>query len=75
MSAFNTVNYSSRVKYILDKITDSELRDAINDAWAQASVYNDSPKGGFILEAFCRCESIDKDSMIMKYKYIMGTKE
>lgn len=75
MSAFNTVNTGSRVKYLMDKLNDSEIQDAINDAWAQAAVWHDGGKGGYVYEVFVRAESIDTDSMIMKYKFVAGTKE
>jgi len=75
MSSFNLVNTGSRVKYLLDKLTDSEIQDAINDAWAQAAVWHDAKEGGYVYEVFVRAETIDTDSMIMKYKFVTGTKE
>jgi hypothetical protein len=75
MSSFNIVNTGSRVKYLLDKLTDSEIQDAINDAWAQAAVWHDGAEGGFVYEVFVRPENIDTDTMIMTYKFIAGTKE
>lgn len=75
LSSFNLVNTQSRVKYLLDKLTDSEVQDAINDAFAQAAVWHDGGDGGFVYEVFVRIESIDTDSMIAKYKFVCGTKE
>jgi hypothetical protein len=75
LAAFATVNTASRVKYLMDKLTDSEIQDAINDAWAQAAVWHDGPNGGFVYEVFVRMESIDTDSMIAKYKFVAGTRE
>jgi hypothetical protein len=72
---YNIVNTGSRVKYLLEKLTDSEIQDAINKAWSQAAVWHDDPDGGFVYEVFCRAESIDTDSMIMKYRFVVGTKE
>lgn len=74
-SEFYTVNTGSRVKYLLDKLTDSEIQDAINGAWSQGAVWNDSSDGGFVYEVFVRAETIDTESMIMKYKFVTGTKE
>ena len=74
-TGWNVVNTGSRVKYLLDKLTDSEIQDAINGAWSQGAVWNDSPEGGFVYEVFVRAETIDTDSMIMKYKFVTGTKE
>ena len=74
-NVFNVVNSGSRVKALIDKLTDSEQEDAINEAWAQAAVWNDSKDGGFILEVFVRAETLDQDSMILKYRYVLGTKE
>lgn len=75
MSSYNVVNTGSRVKYLMDKLNDSEIQDAINDSWAQAAVWHDGPKGGYVYEVFVRAESIDTDSMIMKYKFVAGTRE
>jgi hypothetical protein len=65
----------SRVKYLLGKLNDGDIKAAINGAWAQAAVWNDAPDGGFIYEVFVRPETIDTDSMVMKYKFIAGTRE
>jgi len=75
VSAFNIVNTGSRVKYLMDKLTDSEIQDAINDAFAQGAVWHDGKEGGFVYEVFVRAETIDTDSMILKYKFVTGTKE
>jgi hypothetical protein len=75
MSSYNIVNTGSRVKYLLDKLSDSQVQDCINDSWSQAAVWNDSPKGGYVYEVFVRAESIDTDSMIMRYKFVCGTRE
>jgi hypothetical protein len=75
MSSYNIINAGSRVKYLMDKLNDSDVQDCINDAWAQSAVWNDSPKGGYVYEVFVRAESIDTDSMIMKYRFVAGTRE
>jgi len=75
LSSFNLVNTQSRVKYLLDKLTDSEVQDAINTAFAQAAVWHEGDGGGFVYEVFVRIENIDTDSMIAKYKFVCGTKE
>lgn len=75
LSSFNIVNTGSRVKYLLEKLNDGDIKDAINSARAQAAVWVDDPSGGFVYEVFVRAESIDTDSMIMKYTFITGTKE
>src|SRR5271154_398921 len=67
-------NGGGRVKYMLGKLNDSEIKDAINEAWAQAAVWNDNPDGGFVYEVFVRPETIDTDSMKMTYKFICGTR-
>jgi hypothetical protein len=64
-----------RVKYLLDKLNDGDIKAAINDAWAQAAVWNDNPDGGFVYEVFVRPETIDTDSAVMKYKFVCGTRE
>ena len=75
MSAFNTVNTGSRVKYLMGKLNDGEIKAAINEAWAQGAVWHDGPAGGFVYEVFVRPETIDTDTMIMRYKFVCGTKE
>ena len=64
-----------RVKYLMSKLNDGDIKQAINDAWAQAAVWNDNSEGGFVYEVFVRPETIDTDSLVMKYKFIAGTRE
>jgi hypothetical protein len=64
-----------RVKYLMGKLNDGDIKQAINDAWAQAAVWNDNSEGGFVYEVFVRPETIDTDSLVMKYKFIAGTRE
>lgn len=75
LSSFNIVNTGSRVKYLLEKLNDGDVKEAINGARAQAAVWLDDPNGGFVYEVFARAESIDTDSMIMKYTFVTGSKE
>jgi hypothetical protein len=75
LSSYNLVNAGSRVKYLMDKLNDGDVQDCINDSWAQAAVWHDGPKGGFVYEVFIRMESIDTDSMIAKYRFVCGTRE
>lgn len=64
-----------RVKYVLNKLNDSDVKAAINGAWAQAAVWNNSTEGGFVYEVFVRPETIDTDSMKLTYKFVAGTRE
>ena len=64
-----------QVKWLMENLNDGEVKAAINEAWAQAAVWNDSPEGGFVYEVFVRPETIDTDSMVMKYKFVCGTRE
>ena len=59
----------------MDKLNDGDIKAAINDAWAQAAVWNDNADGGFIYEVVVRPETIDTDSLVMKYKFVCGTRE
>jgi hypothetical protein len=72
---WNVVNTGSRVKYLMEKLTDSEIQDAINDAFAQGAVWHEAKEGGFVYEVFVRAETVDTESMILKYKFVTGTKE
>lgn len=64
-----------RVKYLMERLNDGDIKSAINDAWAQAAVWNDNSDGGFVYEVFVRPETIDTDSLQMKYKFVCGTRE
>jgi hypothetical protein len=68
------LNVSSRVAYLMGKLTDSEIKEAINNAWAQAAVWNEDANGGYTYEVFVRPESIDKQTLILKYNFVVGTK-
>ena len=64
-----------RVKYLLEQMNDSDIADAINESWAQCSVWHSgSASGNFTYEVFVRAESIDTDNMKLKYKFVTGTK-
>ena len=64
-----------RIKSLLEEMNDSDIQDAINDAWAQAAVWHSgSGSGNFTYEVFVRAESIDTDAMMLKYKFVTGTK-
>ena len=75
VAAFNIVNMGSRVKYLMEKLTDSEIQDAINDAFAQGAVWHDAKEGGFVYEVFVRAETIDTENLTLKYKFVTGTRE
>lgn len=75
LSSFNIYNTGSRVKYLMDKLTDSEIRDAINGSSAQGAVWHDGDEGGYVYEVFVRIDDIDTESMIATYSFICGTKE
>jgi hypothetical protein len=64
-----------RVKYLMDKLNDGDIKAAINEAWAQGAVWHDGANGGFVYEVFVRPETIDTDSMKMVYKFVCGTRE
>jgi len=65
----------SRVKRLVERLSDSEIQECINDAWAQAAVWCSTPDGGFVYEAFARAETLDSDTLILKYKFVTGTRE
>lgn len=71
----NLIDTASRVRYLLEKLTDSEVQDAINKARAQQAVWCEDSKSGFIYEVFVRAESIDTDTMVMTYEFVTGSKE
>ena len=65
----------SRVKNLVQKLTDSDIQECINDAWAQAAVWCSSPGGGFVYEVFVRAETLDSESLLLKYKFVTGTRD
>jgi hypothetical protein len=69
------VDPASRVKYLLEKLTDSQIQGAIDDSWAQSCVWCEGVKNGFSYEVFVRASSIDTDSMVLTYEFVCGTKE
>ncbi len=75
LSSFNIYNTSSRVKYLMDKLTDSEIQDAINGSSAQGAVWHEGEEGGYVYEVFVRIDDIDTDSLIASYSFITGSKE
>jgi hypothetical protein len=72
LSSFSTMN-SSRIKTLIERMNDDEIRDCVNDAVAQAAVWSKG-NGGYTYEVYVRAESIDTDTMVMKYKFVTGTK-
>jgi hypothetical protein len=75
LSSFNIYNTGSRVKYLMNKLTDSEIRDAVNGSSAQGAVWHDGEDGGYVYEVFVRIDDIDTESLIATYSYICGTRE
>jgi len=71
---YNIQNVASRVRHLVDKLNDSDIQDAINAAWSKADVYNDSEQGGYVYEVFVRPESLDQDTLILRYSFVIGTK-
>jgi hypothetical protein len=75
LSSFNIYNQASRVKYLMNKLTDSEIKDAINSSSAQGAVWHEGEEGGYVYEVFVRIDDIDTESLIATYSFICGTKE
>lgn len=73
-SSYNLQNVASRVRYLVSKLNDGDIQEAINDGWAQASVWNTSELGGFVYEVFVRPESLDQDTLVLNYSFVVGTK-
>jgi hypothetical protein len=75
-SMFATANpMVAQLKSLFESISDSELSDAINDAWSQAAVWKSSGIQAFLYEVFVRIESVDTETMLVKYKFITSLKE
>ncbi len=65
----------SRVKALVEKLTDSDIQNCINDAWAQGAVWVSSPSGGMVYECFVRAETLDSESLNLKYKFVTGYRD
>jgi hypothetical protein len=65
----------SRVKYLAEKLTDSDLQEILNDSWAQAAVWCSSSSGGYVWEIFVRAETLDSESLRLTYKFVTGTRD
>ncbi len=73
-NGYNVPNVASRVRYLVSKLNDGDLQEAINASYSQASVWNDSEDGGYVYEVFVRPESLDQDTLILTYSFVVGTK-
>ena len=73
-NGYNMQNVSSRIRFLVSKLNDGDIQEAINDGWAQAAVWNDSADGGYTYEVFARPESIDQDTLVLSYSFVVGTK-
>ena len=73
----NTVSnpITAQLQALFNSISDSELSEAINEAWSQSAVWKDSGIKSFLYEVFVRIESVDTETMIVKYKFITSLKE
>ena len=60
---------------MVEKLSDSEVQECINNAWAQSAVWNSDPQGGMVFECFCRAETLDSESLRLTYKFVTGTRE
>ena len=74
-SASVTITSGSRVRSLIQDVNDSDLQEVINQSWAQAAVWCDDPNHGYVYEVFVRAESVDKETAILKYSFVTGTKE
>lgn len=72
--AVGTTEIGSRVRFLVGKLTDSQIQDAINSAWASSSVYNEDPNGGYTYEVFVRPSALDKSTLVLSYEFVIGTK-
>jgi len=68
------LDVASRVAYLMAKLTDSQIQDAINGAYASCSVWNEDPNGGYNYEVFVRPSAIDKKTLTLQYDFVVGTK-
>lgn len=70
----NQVDVASRLRFLVGKLTDSQIQSALNDAWAQSAVWNTTENGGYTYEVFCRAEKLDQESLVLTYSFVTGTK-
>ena len=65
----------TQLKNLLDSLSDSQLTECINDAYAQSAVWRESDSNSFVYEVFVRVESVDTEAMTISYKFVTGLKE
>jgi hypothetical protein len=70
----NLIDVGSRVRFLAEKLNDSDLQEVINNAWAQSSVWNTSEDGGYTYEVFVRASKFDRDTLALSYEFVVGTK-
>ena len=75
MSSLSLNITESRVKKLVSGLNDGEVQECLNDSWAQAAVWCGSPQGGFVYEVFVRAETLDQESLVLKYRFVTGTRE
>jgi hypothetical protein len=69
-----SIGMASRVRKLVGEFNDSDMKSSINQASAQAAVWNGDKATGFCYEVFVRCEEIDTDTCELTYSFITGTK-
>jgi hypothetical protein len=75
LSSGNMNPIVNQLKTLFDTMNDSQLTEAINDAWAQSAVWKDSGTTSFLYEVFVRIEAVDTEAMTITYKFITDLKE
>lgn len=69
------MSVNSRVQHLIEStLNDGDMKEAINQASAQAAVWNGDEETGFCYEVFVRAEELDTDTCMLHYSFITGTK-
>jgi hypothetical protein len=74
VSLAQTPEVASQLEHMFGHLNDSEVQDALNGVFVQGSIWKDSPDGGYVYEIFVRGDSIDTDTLTLKYRWVAGTK-
>ncbi len=66
---------ADRLKYLIGSLNDSDIKDCINNASAQASVWHPDPDGGYVYECYVRASTLSTQDGVLKYQFITGSRE
>ena len=65
--------FSAQLKEMFQGSNDGDIKEFLDNAWAQASIWNSS-EDGFVWEILVRAEALDVDTLTLTYRVIINKK-